>query len=83
MQDAAFYCYTKAIKKQKSYALPWMAKANMLYSNDSLTSAYEVLINGRKHIDKSNFKIDYGGPLQFFIGGLCCGSKAHGIALGV
>ena len=67
MQDAAFYCYTKAIKKQKSYALPWMAKANMLYSNDSLTSAYAVLLSGRKYIDKSNFKIDYGLALYSFL----------------
>ena len=77
MQDAAFYCYTKAIKKQKSYALPWMAKANMLYSNDSLTSAYEVLINGRKHIDKSNFKIDYGLALYSFLLGDYVAAQRH------
>jgi len=65
--EEALFCYTKAIKKQKTYILPWLAKANILYRIDSLQSAYDVLDKAESCVKTSHVKLDYGLALYSFL----------------
>ena len=65
--EEALFCYNKAIKKQKNYILPWLAKANSLYRIDSLQLAYDVLEKAESCIKTANVKLDYGLALYSFL----------------
>ncbi|HAB90507.1 MAG TPA: hypothetical protein DCF84_08215, partial [Bacteroidetes bacterium] len=67
MIEEALFCYTKAIKKQKTYILPWLAKANILYRIDSLQSAYDILKKAESCVKTSHVKLDYGLALYSFL----------------
>lgn len=67
MIEEALFCYTKAIKKQKTYILPWLAKANILYRIDSLQLAYDVLKKTESCVKTSHIKLDYGLALYSFL----------------
>ena len=68
MVEEALFCYTKAIKKQKKYLLPWLAKANILYRMDSIQLAYDVLDKAESlREDITSYKLDYGLALYSFL----------------
>ena len=67
MVEEALFCYTKAIKKQKTYILPWLAKANILYRLDSLQLAYDALEKAESCVKTSHVKLDYGLALYSFL----------------
>ena len=67
MIEEALFCYTKAIKKQKTYILPWLAKANILYRIDSVQLAYDVLDKAESCVKTSHVKLDYGLALYSFL----------------
>ena len=67
MIEEALFCYTKSIKKQKTYILPWLAKANILYRIDSLQSAYDILKKAESCVKSSHVKLDYGLALYSFL----------------
>lgn len=67
MVDGALYCYTKAIKKQKKYLLPWLAKADLLYRMDSIQMAYDVLTKAESRVKTTSYKLDYGLALYSFL----------------